>query len=365
MDGLYYRPGKFFVVPKGLIADGVHLIREEVFCGWRYLPGYYEISMYGWPLQRLSIKDMDWNLVCCGFRDEAKVERNQKYYSWLESVSQLLLRYKSNPYWKGDLRKVSFLPLTKARADDESVFVNNGSINIPTDLGFSIVSHEASFPKSYSRKLLVALGVNPVDYKAVADKILIKHEESGCEEWTTLGPFSPKGPFMSIPDLVSHARFLYGFSQQHGHTISPEKVRGTLYLASGGTTCHKGHELYIDSKWTSLEVFKCNTAVHFLSSCYFSYSEPTWLEWLERYAGVNTFPRLVDSHLSPEFTQLIQQLDTKTFLDLTQAAWDIYDSVKPKHFMEELYSRRASKALSSEVCINEARWHFPPYITPL
>jgi hypothetical protein len=245
--------------------------------------------------------------------------------SWHSRLAKALSRIiHDKPQIKGAVMELEIVP------------IRGGSWISPSRAAicFSDATHSLSVPKGtdiyeihpeaasdqFRRTLFIHLGAKTFSKDLVCDAIVRTHEHP---------QFDPKR--LSIAELVSHIKFLYGAHWKNTGTHD-------LYLATtSGTTC-RGSEIYLDSDEPYSATTLCLAIGKKIRILHPQYTNsdlfidvPYFKAWLARNLNVAKYPRLIDhsAHAAPdifsqEFQFLLDNCSSQTILLLLRDNWDHY-----------------------------------------
>jgi hypothetical protein len=323
-------------------------LAEELYISSEYLSD----TRYHDDLKELGVKILDWweffkrlkaDVKCPASRLKAPDTEED----WHTRVSSILLEaFPQHMHQQTKLRCLAFIPLDDGRwisADEGEIFLPDyEGIDIPTDLGFSLLNRRAL--KNTSRmSLLTKLGVKVCTRKKVVSRIRDKYRRSTSPNLTA---------------SVSHQRFFYWIREEydlendgkislidsHGEHVYRHR-RGVwntdLYFES--------NEEYAVQQLIAMSMHKPRRAgssaprlsVHFLHPEYIEGFGPderrggqSWESWLENVQHVRRDPRLVDPDNPSELSEIflfIAKHRKEKLLGTLKTYWHAYvDLIEPE-----------------------------------
>jgi hypothetical protein len=230
--------------------------------------------------------------------------------AWHEAVCGKLLQCWNRYAYK--IRQLHILPLDNGSWVSGSltsdICFNSELTVIPQDLGLRIL--QADIPQSSSRHLLFQrLGVRTAIPQHVAQKILELHRSHN--------------PPKSLQSLISHAIFMFN----HRHSTDFFSAIRLRVMDEEGLVA-ESQEVYADIQSERQTIRMCGTLrppARFLHREYLRQdggeSKAKWESWLLDDLGVNSFPRLIDGQLSPEFEALVEKIETRQLLTILRETW--------------------------------------------
>jgi hypothetical protein len=249
----------------------------------------------------LGARNMSFSDFLAGLK---KMDRKDKIRDQLDSWHQTVSMHLDRFCVRG-IKHLRIIPLksgswVNGQYAERYVF-DSGLSSFPPGLDLeSVVDVDDS---RYS--ILYKLGVRPANATLIAQKILGLRGNH---------PVQMK---------VQQTRFLF----KHRHLISSSVNYEELKVIDTHGREGYGHEVYVDvsesGRKFGLHDILPNSA-RFLHREYYGNHggvESEWIYWLCKSVGLNAAPRVVRGLLSPEFKQMVQELDTQEMLLVLKQYW--------------------------------------------
>ncbi|OCB85148.1 hypothetical protein A7U60_g7774 [Sanghuangporus baumii] len=289
------RPNDVLRIPSIYRYKAGPLIEERFMKFW-YLSDEYDASTDIPVLERLGVRTMTSEdfLSAVAAMDTAYLSRRDN--AWHETVCLELSRnYQlSRSQFNKYMSEARILPLDDgswSQVRDASKFVFESDVSrIPNHVNLRRIHHRvhpSSSPRQY--ELYRILGVRQVDLVYIAERIL-----------------DYKGP-LSVQQHVSNASFF--FVNRFSSPELPSPSDRLLVVDEGGTTS-TGNKLYLDLPDDQGMLRRIlPSPARFVHSAYIQEFEnrqrKDWLRWLHDELHLNTAPRVISMHLSPEFKKML------------------------------------------------------------
>ncbi|KAL5492840.1 hypothetical protein ACEPAI_4288 [Sanghuangporus weigelae] len=305
------RPNEVLRIPSIYRYKGGPLIEERFMKFW-YLSDEYDATTDVPVLERLGVRKMTSEDFLSAIAAMDTTYLSTRNNAWHETVclelsrSYQRSRFQFNKY----MSEARILPLDDgswSRVRDASKFVFESDVSgIPNHINFRRIHHRvhpSSSPRQY--ELYRLLGVRQVDLVYIAERIL-----------------DYKGP-LSVQQHVSNASFFFVNRFSSSELPSPS---GHLLVVDEDGMTSTGNDLYLDlpsDKGMLRRILP--SPARFVHYAYIQKFEnrqsKDWLCWLHDELHLNTAPRLINLHLSPEFKKMLTTARLSETLEALKYFW--------------------------------------------
>ncbi|KAL5531018.1 hypothetical protein ACEPAG_3894 [Sanghuangporus baumii] len=306
------RPNEVLRIPSIYRYKGGPLIEERFMKFW-YVSDEYDATTDVPVLERLGVRKMTSEdfLSAIAAMDEAHLSTRDN--AWHETVCLQLSRIyqRSRFQFNKYMSEARILPLDDgswSRVRDASKFVfESDASGIPNHVNLCRIHHRvrpSSSPQQYG--LYRLLGVRHVDLVYIAERIL-----------------DYKGS-LSVQQHVSNASFF--FFNRFSSPELPSPSGRLLVVGEDGMTS-TGNELYLDLPSDEGMLRRIlPPPARFVHCAYIqkfkNRQSKDWHCWLHDELHLNTAPRLINLHLSPEFKKMLTTARLSETLKALKYFWD-------------------------------------------
>ncbi|KAL9088067.1 MAG: hypothetical protein Q9165_006408 [Trypethelium subeluteriae] len=191
---------------------------------------------------------------------------------------------------------------------------STGGLHVPGGIDIPVIAEDA-INDSDRRELYRWLGATELTPRDVCSIIIKEHasHSKAYGKWTR-------------NDVLEHAWYLFRVSQN----FVVEKPRDLLLAVEDISLLQKASSLYLDTDSEfSIAKFVPKGVVQYVDPAYHTYGpndlSAECIAWMRSTLGVNTIPKLGEGgNLTPEFSYIIQNTPSQSFLGLIVANWDAY-----------------------------------------